>query len=60
MSEYEVFQGKDKQWYWHLIADNGAITSISEGYVTKQNAKRGARGNYLNTINSGGTIVVRE
>lgn len=39
----EVFEGRDGQWYWRAVAGNGEIVSASEGYVSKWNAKRGAR-----------------
>lgn len=38
---YEVFKGKDSQWYWHLKAGNGEIIAVSEGYSSKQMALHG-------------------
>lgn len=40
-AEYEVFQGEDNLWYWHLKAGNGEIVAASEGYASKENAERG-------------------
>jgi uncharacterized protein YegP (UPF0339 family) len=42
----EVFKGKGRilpGWYYRVRADNGRILTVSEGYVTKWNAKRAAR-----------------
>jgi hypothetical protein len=38
-----LFQSeKDRQWYWHLRADNHQIiASGAEGYVSKQGATNG-------------------
>jgi uncharacterized protein YegP (UPF0339 family) len=38
---YELFQGKDEQWYFHLKAANGRIILASEGYHQKQGAEKG-------------------
>ena len=38
---FEIYQGKDSQWYWRLIAGNNRIIAVGgEGYVSKHNAKR--------------------
>lgn len=34
---FQVFQGKDGQWYWRLKAANHEIIASSEGYTSKQN-----------------------
>ncbi len=39
--KYEIFQGKDKQWYFHLKAANNQIILASEGYTAKDSAKKG-------------------
>ncbi len=39
--KFEVFQGKDKQFYFHLKAANGEIIAASEGYTTRQSALHG-------------------
>jgi len=38
---FEVFQGEDRQYYFHLRAGNGEIVLTSEGYTTKQSAISG-------------------
>jgi uncharacterized protein YegP (UPF0339 family) len=38
---FEVFQGEDRQYYFHLRAGNGEIVLTSEGYTTKANAING-------------------
>lgn len=40
-AKYEVFQGEDDLWYWHLKAANGEIEAASEGYSTKEHADEG-------------------
>jgi uncharacterized protein YegP (UPF0339 family) len=40
----EIYQGTGmKNWRVRLVADNGQIFAISEGYATKWNAQRAAR-----------------
>jgi uncharacterized protein YegP (UPF0339 family) len=39
----EVFQGEDAKWYWHMIAKNGEVLSVSQAYKTKWSAKRTAK-----------------
>lgn len=36
---FKMFQGKDKQWYMHIIARNGRILMTSEGYKRKAGAR---------------------
>ena len=39
-----IFKGNGRQpWFVRLVADNGQILSISEGYFSKWNAKRAAK-----------------
>ncbi len=38
---FEVFPGKDGQYYWHLRAKNGEIVAQGEGFSSEQGAKRG-------------------
>lgn len=40
-SRFELFQGADEQWYFHLKAANNQIILVSEGYTAKQNALKG-------------------
>lgn len=35
---FQVWQGKDKNWYWHLRAGNHEIVAHGEGYASKQGA----------------------
>lgn len=43
MAHFNVFKGKNKQWYWHFVGNNGEIMSQSEGYRTRYGARRGAK-----------------
>ncbi|MCA9584842.1 MAG: DUF1508 domain-containing protein [Myxococcales bacterium] len=40
---FETFEGMDGQYYFHLMAANGANVLRSEGYVSRSNAERGAQ-----------------
>lgn len=43
----QIYKGKGlKNWRVRLVADNGRILSISEGYFSKWNAKRAAKRMY--------------
>ncbi len=43
----QIFKGGGRQpWYVRLVASNGQVLAVSEGYRTKWNAKRGARRMY--------------
>lgn len=39
--KFQVFKGKDDQYYFHLKALNGEIICSGEGYTTKQNCLKG-------------------
>ena len=39
--KFRIFQGTDRQWYFHLRAPNGQILCHSEGYTTRQSAING-------------------
>ncbi len=41
MAKFILFQGRDRQYYFSLVATNGEIIATSEGYTTKQSAKNG-------------------
>lgn len=43
MGRIDVFQGENRKWYFHRVADNGKITAASQGYRSRWNAKRAAR-----------------
>jgi uncharacterized protein YegP (UPF0339 family) len=44
--EMSKYPGGYKLWYVRLVAENGEIVAVSEGYVTKWNAKRAANKNF--------------
>lgn len=44
--ELHKMGGGRQPWYLILIADNGEITAVSEGYYSKWNAKRAAKKNF--------------
>ena len=39
--KFELFQGVNRDWYWHLKAPNGHIIAASEGYSSQQMALHG-------------------
>jgi len=39
--KFQIFEGKDQQFYFHLRARNGEIILASEGYTTKSACKNG-------------------
>ena len=39
--KFEIFKGKDQQFYFRLKASNGEIIGKTEGYTTKQSAETG-------------------
>jgi uncharacterized protein YegP (UPF0339 family) len=42
MYRFIVFQGQNRQWYWHLLAPNNRIVAASgEGYVNRGDAENG-------------------
>ena len=48
-AKYEVFLGKDQQFYFHLKAANGEIILASEGYTQKHNAEKAIESVRLNS-----------
>lgn len=38
---YKVFQGKDGQWYYSILGENGEVMATSEGYTRHRDATRG-------------------
>ncbi|MDR0807290.1 MAG: YegP family protein [Enterobacteriaceae bacterium] len=40
-AKFEIFLGKNEQFYFHLKAGNGQIILASEGYTTKANCQNG-------------------
>lgn len=41
MSKFQIFVGKDSQFYFRFNASNGEQILASEGYTTKDNCKNG-------------------
>ncbi len=41
MAKFEIFTGKNKQYYFRLKADNGEIVLVSEAYKEKAGARNG-------------------
>lgn len=39
--KFQVFKGKDEQYYFRLRAKNGEIVCSSEGYTSLQSCKQG-------------------
>jgi uncharacterized protein YegP (UPF0339 family) len=39
--KFEIFRGSDRQFYFHLKAQNGEVIAASQGYTTKQSAETG-------------------
>ena len=39
--KFQIFKGKDDQFYFRLKAKNGEIVCSSEGYTTLHNCKKG-------------------
>lgn len=40
--KFQVFPADDG-WRWRLLASNGEIVAVSEGYTRKADAERGAK-----------------
>lgn len=40
-SKFEIFTGKNKEFYFHLKAGNGEVILASQGYTAKSNCKNG-------------------
>lgn len=39
MYKFQIFKGRDGQFYWRFKAPNGEIMCSSEGYTTKAGAR---------------------
>ena len=50
LGKFEIFQGEDEQYYFHLKAANGEIILASEGYVSKQGAENGVASVEANAV----------
>lgn len=42
-AKLEIFRGKGKRYYFRMVGGNGEKVAISESYITRWSAKRGAR-----------------
>jgi uncharacterized protein YegP (UPF0339 family) len=51
---YEVFQGEDKKFYFHLRAGNGEIVLASQGYTAKASAQNGVA-----SVNANGATATK-
>lgn len=40
-AKFELFQGQDNQYYFHLLSPTGINLGYSEGYTAKHNAQHG-------------------
>ena len=40
---FEIFRGRDKQWYFRVRASNGKIVCQSEGYTRQRNCYGGIK-----------------
>lgn len=50
MGKFEIYKGKDAQFYFRLKAGNGEIIGGSEGYKLKSSAKKGIESVRKNAI----------
>lgn len=50
--KFQLFKGKDSQWYFRLRAANGEIICASEGYTSKQMCKKGIEAVKLTALNA--------
>jgi len=41
MGKIEIFKGKNDEFYFKVLSRNGEPLTVSEGYTTKQNCKKG-------------------
>lgn len=46
----EIFTGKDKQYYFHVISDEGGILLVSEGYKAKASCQNGIKSVQQNAV----------
>jgi uncharacterized protein YegP (UPF0339 family) len=58
---FEVFEGKDGEWRWRLVHDNGnVIADGGEGYTRKENARNGLESVRANAPGAGVVEVRKE
>ena len=41
--KFEIYEDKANEWRFRLVAGNGEIIAVSEGYTTKQGAQMGTQ-----------------
>jgi uncharacterized protein YegP (UPF0339 family) len=51
-SKFEIFKGKNDEFYFHLKAGNGEVILASQGYTTKANCKKGIDSVAVNSKNA--------
>lgn len=54
-AEFVIFQDVADEWRFRLVAANGEVIAASEGYVSRENAERGAR-DVVRAVNGGVTF----
>ena len=42
-ARFEVKQGKDQKWYWHLWSSSDIVADGGQGYATKEKAVQGIK-----------------
>ena len=57
-ARWEVFEGKDHQFYWRLIAANGEPVAQSEGYVTESGAWEGIRAAHRAAVDASEAVIM--
>lgn len=60
MYAFEIFQGRDKQFYWRFRASNGEIMCGSEGYTSKSSARNAIESMQKNTASAEVKDLTRE
>ena len=50
MGRYELWKDKADEWRFNLLAGNGQVIAVSEGYSSKQAAKNGIKSIRMNAL----------
>lgn len=58
--KFEIFKGRDGQFYFRLRAANGKILCASEGYLEKSSAINGINSLRKNAVAAGTFVTVDE
>ena len=48
MGKFELWKDKKGEWRWNLMARNGQVIAVSEGYTSKAGDKNGIRSDRIN------------